>query len=199
MTKTVLKTVIFISGKGSNMVALANACRDPEFPAEVVLVVSDNPEAEGLVKARDFGIPAICVNRKDFNRKADFEKAILERLGGIEFDCICFAGFMQMVSGWFLEKIAPKPVLNIHPSLLPHYKGLNVHDRVIQNKERESGCTVHYVTPEMDAGEIIVQKAVDVSPEDSPHTLAEKILKKEHVAYPEAVRKIAENSGKTIR
>lgn len=188
-----LKVAVLISGRGSNMLALVDACqKDPDFPAEIIAVLSDKPEAKGLELAGDKGIPTYAVDRKSYENKAAFEAALAHELAGLDYDCLCLAGFMRVLSSDFLMGLHDKMVLNIHPSLLPKYKGLHVHERVLEAGEQYSGCTVHFVTPEVDSGEIILQKQVPVQNDDTPDTLAARILEQEHIAYPEALRHIAQ-------
>lgn len=185
-----LRLAIFISGRGSNMEALIKACADPDFPAEIVLVLSNNPDARGLQTAREDGIETCVVNHREFKNKSDFEDALLAAVEPYAADVICLAGFMRLLSPHFLNAWS-RDIINIHPSLLPAYKGLDTHARVIAAGESETGCTVHHVIPEMDAGEILVQKTVPVLPDDTPETLAVRVLEQEHIAYPEAVRLLA--------
>lgn len=186
-----LNLVIFVSGRGSNMQAIMKACEDPDFPAQICAIVSNNPEAPALEKAQEKNIPTCVVNHKEFAERKDFEQEILRQLESLEGenntpDLICLAGFMRILSPFFISN-APCPVINIHPSLLPDYKGQNTHQRVIKDGVKKSGCTVHIVTEDLDSGPIILQKSVDVEENDTPESLAEKILIKEHIAYPEAI------------
>ncbi len=183
---------ILISGRGSNMESLIRACADPAFPARVAVVVANRPDAAGLGKAHAAGIPAETVDHKNFSAKADFEEALfgaLQRHGPI--DLVCLAGFMRLLSAGFIGRWPAESIVNIHPSLLPAYKGLDTHARALADGVPESGCSVHYVTPGMDEGPVILQRRVKVEPGDTPETLAERILAQEHAAYPEAVRTIA--------
>lgn len=186
-----LKLAIFISGRGSNMDALITACADPSYPAEIVLVLSNNPDAPGLDKAEKAGIATEIVNHRDYPKdKPGFEAAILEKLAAYPIDLICLAGFMRILSADFIAHW-PEKIINIHPSLLPKFKGLDTHQRALDAGETEQGCTIHYVVPEMDAGPIILQRSVPILPDDTAGTLAARVLTEEHRAYPEAVRKIA--------
>ena len=189
-----LKIAIFISGRGSNMEAIINASKSNDFPAEISLVLSNKPKALGLETAKLNNIPTAIVNHKDFDNKQDFENSILEILTNYPVDLICLAGFMRILSADFLNNY-PDKVINIHPSLLPKFKGLNTHKRAIEAKETESGCTVHYVIAEMDAGPIILQKSVPISKNENEETLQAKILEQEHKAYPEAIIKIASKNN----
>lgn len=185
-----LNLAIFISGRGSNMEALIAACERPDFPARIRLVLSNNPGAPGLDKARAAGLSTEVVDHKAYDSREAFEAAILERLSKYTVDLICLAGFMRILSSSFLRGW-DKDIINIHPSLLPLYKGVDTHARALADGAVESGCTVHHVIPEMDSGEIIVQKRVPVLSGDTTDTLAERVLEQEHIAYPEAIRLLA--------
>lgn len=175
------------------MVSIINACKAPDFPARVVAVISDNADAKGLDYARAENIQTAVIDYSEYNNRAGFEKALYAELQKLSYDCLCLAGFMRVLSARFLDKLESKTILNIHPSLLPKHKGLNVHQKVLKAGDAESGCTVHKVTAEIDAGEIVVQKTVPVRKNDTEESLAKRILEKEHIAYPEALRKIAKN------
>ena len=188
MVDTPVKLAILISGSGSNLQALIDACASPDFPARIAVVLSNKADAYGLERARAADIPTAVISHKD----ADFEDKILETLGPYDPDIMCLAGFMRILSADFITRFG-KPMINIHPSLLPKYKGLNTHQRAINAGEREAGCTVHHVVPEMDSGEIIVQKRVPVLEGDTAETLAARILEQEHKAYPQAVEKLVQS------
>ncbi len=190
-----LKIVILISGRGSNMEALINATSSPDFPAEIIAVISNNPDAKGIEKAKEKNIKTKVINHKDYNNKHDFETAIIEYLAPLKPDLICLAGFMRILSSDFIKHY-PKQIINIHPSLLPKFKGLDTHKRAIEAGEKESGCTVHYVIPEMDAGPIILQRSVTIESDETEESLAKKILEQEHIAYPEAIKIIHRNTLK---
>lgn len=192
-----LKIAILISGRGSNMQALIEACAGPDFPARVVLVLSNRPDAAGLAKAREYGIATAIVDHKQFSDKRSFEQAMHEELLAHGPDIICLAGFMRLLSPDFIAGWQDR-IINIHPSLLPAYKGLDTHARVLADGGVEAGCTVHVVIPEMDAGPAILQKKVPVLPGDTAHTLASRVLAQEHAAYPEAVRLIAEGRVRIV-
>ena len=187
-----LKLAILISGRGSNMTALIEACKGDDFPAEIVCVISNKPDAAGIDRAKAEGLNTEIVHHRDFDNRDAFEDALVETLQGYEPDLICLAGFMRLLKGRMFDAY-PDRILNIHPSLLPAYKGLHVHERVVEAGESESGCTVHIVVPEMDAGPILVQKSVPVLPDDTADQLAARVLEQEHIAYPEAVRLMARN------
>lgn len=197
MAERKLKLAVFISGRGSNMMALARACERPDYPAELSVVLSNNPEAEGVLWAKEKGLQVEIVDHRDFSSKAAFEQEILVRLNAYDVDLICLAGFMRLLSAAFVEKWRNK-LINIHPSLLPDFKGLDTHARVIASGGARSGCTVHFVRPEMDEGPVIAQYGVPVFPNDSVETLAARVLKQEHIAYPEAVALIAEGKVKVV-
>ncbi len=184
-----LKLAIFISGRGSNMLSILKACDEPDYPAQVSLVFSNRPDAAGLKIAQENGIPIEIIDHKGFTRE-EFEEQISARLENYEIDLIALAGFMRVLSADFVKKW-PNRIINIHPSLLPEYKGLHPHERAIRDGKPESGCTVHYVTPDLDSGPIIGQKRVPILPNDTPDTLAARILKQEHILYPEVIKLIA--------
>jgi phosphoribosylglycinamide formyltransferase-1 len=193
---------VLISGRGSNMEALAEACAADDFPAEVRLVLSNRPDASGLEKAASFGIPTAVIDHREFQDKAAFEGAVIAELERQGVELICLAGFMRVLSAAFVERF-PMRILNIHPSLLPSFAGLHVHQQAIDHGVRYSGCTVHFVVPEVDAGPIIVQAVVPIEPDDTAETLAARILEQEHRIYPEAVRLFAEGrlriEGRRVR
>ena len=172
------------------MEALIKACEQENFPAEIALVFSNRPDAQGLKTAQAHEIPIEAINHKDFEGRDDFEESLLNMLERYDFDAICLAGFMRLLSADFVNKFQSR-IINIHPSLLPDYKGVNTHERVLADGKKKSGCTVHYVVPEMDSGEIIVQRTVDVLSNDTTETLAARVLDQEHIAYPEAVKILA--------
>lgn len=186
-----MKVGVLISGRGSNMAALADACAAPGFPAEVAIVVSDVPDAGGLAVAEARGISAVAVDRRAFPDRAAFEAALDATLRAAGVEIVCLAGFMRVLGAAFLARW-PDRVLNIHPSLLPAFRGLDTHARTLAAGVRISGCTVHVVTPALDDGPILVQAAVPVWPDDTPLSLAERILREEHRCYPAALRWMAE-------
>ncbi len=181
-----LNLAVFISGRGSNLQSLIDACRDEGYPAKISVVLSNKPDVPGLQKASDANIPAITVHHKDHNTREDFENAMLAALKDYEIDLICLAGFMRILTPHFVNQW-PGQIINIHPSLLPDYKGTNTHERVLADGKTETGCTVHYVVPDVDSGAIIVQKRVPVLEGDTPDALAARVLEQEHIAYPEAI------------
>lgn len=185
-----LKLAVFISGRGSNMQTLAEACQDAGFPGEIVVVLSNRPDAAGLAYAQSAGIPTECVDHKLYGSREDFEREIQKRLAQYSIDYIILAGFMRVLTAGFVN-LWPGKIINIHPSLLPDYKGTNTHARVLEDGRSETGCTVHFVVPELDSGKTIIQKRVPVLPGDTPEILASRVLEQEHVAYPEAIRHLA--------
>lgn len=185
-----IKLAILISGRGSNMCALIDACQTPDFPAAVSVVLSNQPDAAGLAYAQEHGIPTEIVDHTAFASRKDFEAALYKRIQPYNVDLVVLAGFMRILTASFIEKW-PDRIINIHPSLLPDYKGLHTHARALADGRTHAGCTVHYVIPEMDSGEIILQKKVPILSGDTPDTLAARVLEQEHIAYPEAVKIVA--------
>ena len=181
-----VNTAVFISGTGSNLKSLIKFSLLKKSPIKINLIVSSNIKAKGLEYAKLYKIKKKTYN---FKNTSFSEKVLLKDLEINKINLICLAGFMIILSKNFIKKFNGK-ILNIHPSLLPKYKGLNTHERVIKNKEKFSGCTVHYVNSQLDAGKIIMQKKVKVSIKESPQSLKEKILKKEHQIYPKAISKV---------
>ena len=184
-----IRTAVFISGTGSNLKNLIKFSLKKVSPIEVNLIVSNNVEAKGLKFAKLYKIKKKVYN---YDKKEISEKRILKDLNLNDIKLICLAGFMKILSKDFIRKFHGK-ILNIHPSLLPKYKGLNTHHRAIQNKEKYSGCTVHLVSSKLDSGKIILQKKVKLSKKETPLSLQKKILKHEHKLYPRAINKIFAN------
>ncbi len=181
---------VLISGRGSNLAALIEACRAPDFPAEIALVISNRPGAPGLAFAEQAGIPARVIDHKGFATRAAFDAALDEALRAARVDLVCNAGFMRILTPDFVEAWRDRH-LNIHPSLLPAFRGLDTHERALAAGVRISGCTVHFVRAELDAGPIVAQAAVPVLPGDDPQTLAARVLRAEHRLYPWALRLVA--------
>lgn len=192
-----LSLAVLISGRGSNLQALIDACAAPDFPARIALVISNRPGAYGLERAAAAGIETVTIDHKNFDGKAAFEHALHDALAARPVDLICLAGFMRVLGADFVGRW-PGRIINIHPSLLPDYKGLDTHARVLADGQAETGCSVHFVTPELDDGPVIVQKRVPVMPGDDPERLADRVLAAEHAAYPEAVALIAQNRVKIV-
>ena len=167
---------VLISGRGSNLLSIIKSCRKKDFPAKVKLIVSNNPKAPGLQYAKKYNIPFKVITK-------NFEKNIVNKLANYSIDVICLAGFMKILKlSWF------NIILNIHPSLLPKYKGLNTHQRALKNKEKFSGCTVHRVDKKLDSGDIILQSKVKITKNETEASLENKILKKEWALYPRAIK-----------
>ena len=186
-----LKVGILISGRGSNMAALIDASGAADFPADVVQVIANNPDAAGLSHASAAGIETRVIDHREFADRAGFEDAIDAALRQAGVELVCLAGFMRLLGAEFLRRWHDR-VLNIHPSLLPAFRGLHAHEQAIASGVRISGCTVHIVRPEMDAGPIVVQAAVPVAADDTADTLAARVLTAEHRIYPQALRLMAE-------
>ena len=191
-----LKIGVLISGRGSNLQALIDACANPDFPAEIALVMSNKADAFGLERAKSAGIATQVISHRDFpGDKRAFEEAMDAALRAAGVEMVCLAGFMRLLSPWFVNAWHDR-LINIHPSILPSFKGLDTHERAIEAGVRFHGCTVHYVRAEMDAGPIIVQAAVPVLQGDDPHSLGDRVLESEHRIYPLAVRLIAEGRAR---
>ena len=181
-----INTAVFISGTGSNLKSLIKFSNLKKSPISIKIIISNNPKSKGLTFGKIYKIRKKIFN---FNNQAKTEKEILKLLKKKKINLICLAGFMRILSKNFIQNFKGQ-ILNIHPSLLPKYKGLNTHERAIKNKDRYSGCTVHFVTAKLDSGKIIIQKKVKINKKDTPRTLANKVLAEEHKLYPEAILKI---------
>ena len=181
-----INTAVFISGTGSNLKSLIKFSNLKKSPISIKMIISNNPKSKGLAFGKIYKIRKKIFN---FSKQAKTEKEILELLKKKKINLICLAGFMRILSKNFIQSFKGQ-ILNIHPSLLPKYKGLNTHERAITNKDRYSGCTVHFVTAKLDSGKIIIQKKVKINKKDTPRTLANKVLAEEHKLYPEAILKI---------
>ena len=186
-----LKVGVLVSGRGSNMEALAEACGADDHPAAISVVVSNRPNAAGLERAASFGIATEVVDHTAFADKAAFEAEVIRVLEEYGVELICLAGFMRVVSEDFVARF-PHKILNIHPSLLPAFPGLHVQRKAIEYGVRFSGCTVHFVVSEVDAGPIVLQAVVPIEQDDTEGTLAARILEQEHRIYPEAVQLFAQ-------
>jgi phosphoribosylglycinamide formyltransferase 1 len=191
------RTAIFISGRGSNMRSLIEAARAPDYPAEIALVLSNRPEAEGLAYAKAQGIATAAVDHKIYAAREDFEKSVHILLDLHRVELICLAGFMRLLTPGFVRAWAER-MLNIHPALLPAYRGLHTHERALADGVRIHGCTVHFVVPEMDEGPIIAQTAVAVLDDDTPESLAARVLAQEHIIYPAALAAVARGHVRVI-
>lgn len=184
------RVVILISGRGSNMDALIGAAMDPAYPCAIVAVISNRADAGGLGKAQDQGIPTRVVPHADFSDRASHEAALHEAVAAFKPDIICLAGYMRILSELFVKKWKGR-ILNIHPSLLPVFKGVDTHARALSAGLRIHGCTVHFVTPQMDEGPIIAQAAVPVLTDDDEDSLSRRVLAAEHRLYPRALALVA--------
>lgn len=182
---------VMISGRGSNLQALIDACASPDYPARIAIVIANIPGAGGLARAEAAGIPTATIAHRDFPTREEFEGEISATLKGAGVELVCLAGFMRLLTPAFVETWRDR-LINIHPSLLPAYKGLDSHARVLADGVRFTGCTVHFVRPEMDVGPIVAQAAVPVLSNDDEDALAARVLAAEHRCYPLAVRLIAE-------
>jgi phosphoribosylglycinamide formyltransferase-1 len=195
-TKARMRVAILISGRGSNMVALIAAAKDQAYPAEIVVVISNDPAAAGLQRAAEAGIKTALVDHKKFGKDREaFERELQAELQAHGIELVCLAGFMRLLTPWFVRQWRGR-LLNIHPALLPAFKGLDTHARAIAAGASEHGATVHFVVPEMDSGPIILQGRVPIEPGDTEATLSARVLAVEHRIYPEALRLVAEGRVK---
>lgn len=184
------RTAILISGRGTNMAALIEAARDPSYPAEIAVVISNIPSAKGLEIAEAAGIKTLAISNKYYSTKTVFEEQILKALSESRIELVCLAGFMRVLSASFISHFEGR-ILNIHPSLLPAYRGLDTHKRALADGVKDHGCTVHFVVPELDAGPVIAQAIVPVLDGDTEETLSARVLIAENRLYPEALAKVA--------
>lgn len=184
---------VLISGSGSNLQAMINACGDPDYPVVIGVVISNKDDAYGLKRAQEANIPTAVINHKDYATREAFDKAMDAVLKAHAVTLVCMAGFMRLVSPWFV-KAWHNRLLNIHPSLLPAFKGVNAQQQALDCGVKITGCTVHFVRPEMDAGPIIMQIAVPVKAHDTAEQLRDRILVEEHRCYVEALRLVASGS-----
>jgi len=189
-----LRLGVMISGSGTNLQSLIDACSTSAYPAEIMVVISNRPNAGGLARAEKAHIPSHVIDHKDYSDRADFEEELHKCLKNHDVQLVCLAGFMRLLNADFVNRWRDR-MINIHPSLLPSYKGLHTYERAIEDGVRFGGCTIHYVRPEMDNGPILMQAAVPIADGETPKSLAAKVLTYEHQLYPAAVRMIAE--GKT--
>ncbi|MCP5368734.1 MAG: phosphoribosylglycinamide formyltransferase [Hyphomicrobiales bacterium] len=192
-----LRLGVLISGRGSNLQALIDACADPAYPAEIALVVSNVAGVQGLTRAADAGIATAVVDHREYDGRGPFEDALHAALADAGVELVCLAGFMRLLTDGFVARWHDR-MINIHPSLLPAFKGLDVQQRAIDAGARFSGCTVHFVRPAMDAGPIIAQAVVPIHGDDDADTLAARILTQEHRLFPLAVRLIAEGRARVV-
>ena len=183
------KLVVLISGRGSNMIAIMNAIKHDQLYADIVAVISNRPDAGGLQYAQQAGIKTFTIDHTHFDAREEFDKALVDLIDAHEPDLVILAGFMRILTSSFVGHY-PEKLLNIHPSLLPKFKGLHTHQRALEANEKEHGATVHFVTDELDGGPIILQASVEILNNDDPATLAKRVLEKEHQLYPDAIQKI---------
>ena len=187
-----LRVAVLISGRGSNLQALIDACAQKDFPARIVGVISNRADALGLQRAAAAGIETAVIEHRSFADRAAFDSALDARIREFDAELVCLAGFMRILTAGFVEDWRDR-LINIHPSLLPAYKGLDTQQRALDDGIRISGCTVHFVRPDMDTGPVIMQAAVPVLDDDDADRLTARILAQEHIIYPMAVKLIAEN------
>jgi len=186
------RVAVLISGRGSNMAALIEAAKEPAYPAEIALVLSNRPDAAGLRFAREAGVATAVVDHTVFGRDREaFERTLQEVLQNHRIDLVCLGGFMRLLTPWFVGRWHGR-LLNIHPALLPEFKGLDTHERALKAGVKFHGATVHFVVPEMDSGPIIAQERVPVYESDNVETLAARVLEVEHRLYPQALKLVAE-------
>jgi phosphoribosylglycinamide formyltransferase-1 len=178
---------ILASGRGSNLQSIIDAILAGKLSAEIGVVISDKPDANALKRAADLNLTAVCVDRKQYKTQQEFEQALVTELKLHQVELVILAGFMRILSPYFVHAFANR-IMNIHPSLLPAFPGKHAQEQAIQYGAKVSGCTVHFVDEGMDSGPIILQQAVPVMPDDTPATLAERILQQEHIIYPQAIK-----------
>ncbi len=184
------RTAILISGRGSNMQALVAAARAPSFPADIALVLANRPDAPGLAFAKANGVACAAVDHKIYAGREEFERSMQALLELHRIEIICLAGFMRLLTPWFIGQWQGR-MLNIHPALLPAYRGLDTHERALADGAKIHGCTAHLVVPAMDEGPIVAQAAVPVLDSDTPASLAARVLEQEHIIYPAALERLA--------
>jgi phosphoribosylglycinamide formyltransferase-1 len=192
-----VRTAVLISGRGSNLAALIDRCREPGARAQIVVVISNRADAAGLRHARAARITAETIDHRGFEEREAFDRHLSGRLEAHSVELVCLAGFMRVLSGWFVERWRDR-LLNVHPSLLPAFPGLDTHRQALAAGVRFSGCTVHFVRAEVDAGPIIVQGVVPVLQEDTSETLADRVLQAEHRCYPLALDLVASGRAKVV-
>jgi phosphoribosylglycinamide formyltransferase-1 len=192
-----MRTAVLISGRGSNLAALIGACARPDSPAKIALVISNRPHAAGLQHAAAAGIPREVIDHRRFEAREAFDRAVSEALEASDIRLVCLAGYMRLLSPWFSERWRDQ-LLNIHPSLLPAFPGLDTHRRALAAGVRFSGCTVHFVRAALDSGPIVAQGVVPVHPDDTPEMLAERVLRAEHRCYPLALDLVASGRARVV-
>jgi phosphoribosylglycinamide formyltransferase-1 len=186
-----IRTAVLISGHGSNLQALLDAAQAPDYPAAITLVISNKADAYGLTRAAQAGIKSLVINHKNYPTREAFDAAMDEALRAHGIELVVLAGFMRVLSDWFVTQWAGR-LINIHPSLLPAYRGMDTHARVLAAGDAIHGATVHWVIPELDAGEIIIQQSLPVLPDDTVKSLQAHVHALEHIIYPQALRMVAE-------
>jgi phosphoribosylglycinamide formyltransferase-1 len=192
------RVAVLISGRGSNMVSLIEAANDPDYPAKIVLVLSNRADAGGLEHARMAAITTALVDHTRFGKDREaFERAVQAVLEEHDIEIVCLAGFMRLLTPWLVRRWEGR-MLNIHPALLPEFKGLHTHERALAAGVARHGATVHFVSPEMDEGPIVLQQDVPVRNDDTPDTLAARVLAVEHRIYPQALRLVAEGRVRVV-
>ena len=189
------KLAVLVSGRGSNLQAIIDSIEKNNLAAEISLVLSNVPDAYGLQRGKKHGLESVFLNPKNFSSRNDYEKKMIELLQTKSVDLVCLAGFMRILGKKFIEAFSGK-IINIHPSLLPAFPGLNVQEKALEHGAKFSGCTVHFVNEEVDGGAIILQAIVPILDEDDVKSLSDRILKQEHIIYPEAIRLIIEDNLK---
>jgi phosphoribosylglycinamide formyltransferase-1 len=191
------RVAVLISGRGSNMVSLIEATRAPDYPAEILLVIANKPQAGGLERARAAGIATSVIEHRAYPTREAFDTAMQAELERARIDIVCLAGFLRLLTPGFVNQWQGR-MLNIHPALLPSFKGLDTHARALEAGVKVHGCTVHFVVPEMDAGPIIAQAAVPVADDDTEATLGARVLAQEHVIYPLALSHVAAGRARLV-
>jgi phosphoribosylglycinamide formyltransferase-1 len=186
-----MRTAVLISGSGSNLQALIDAAQAPDYPAKIVLVIANKADAYGLIRAQNAGIATLVLSHQDYPSREAYDLALTEALEAMNIECVCLAGFMRLLTPGFVKHWHNR-LINIHPSLLPAFKGLHTHQAALDAGVKFAGCTVHFVREEMDAGPIIAQAVVDVLDDDTADTLAARVLTQEHRLYPQVLRWFAE-------
>ncbi len=190
LTPRKIRIAVLISGNGSNLQALIDAAQSPDYPAEISVVISNVETAYGLTRAQNAGIPTVVIPHGNFESREAFDAMVDASLASHGIELVVMAGFMRILSEWFVNAWAGK-LINIHPSLLPKYKGLHTHARALEAGDVEHGATIHWVTPELDSGEIILQRAIPILADDTAESLKARVHALEHQIYPEALRKVA--------
>ena len=192
-----IDVAVLISGSGTNLQALIDHCARDDYPARIVLVISNNPDAKGLERAEKAGIPTKVINHRDYPDRETYDDQLHQALKEHNVKIICLAGFMRILDARFVNRWRNR-MLNIHPSLLPSFKGLHTHERAIEAGVRFTGCTVHFVNPELDDGPIITQSVVAIDPDESAESLAARVLSQEHIIYPQALKLVAEGRVRVV-